>query len=617
MDGLRRFFETNRAAAALIPFVLSALAVLALYSHVLHGPFLYDDLIYIVRNGRIRDLGALTDFTSSRYVTFATFALNYAVGGLSTFGYHLVNVAVHVFNGWLVYALVRLTWRTPVVARAAAGASARGLALTASLLFAVHPLQTQAVTYITQRFASLATFFYLASLVCYAAARLDVERSDGGLLRRHGLYVLSVAAALAAQKTKEIAFTLPFVIALYELAFFSGSVASARRRAALLVPYGLAALVIPLSFLLVSPGAVSYASGIENWITELQKAELGTLSKYVYFLTETRVLVTYLRLLVLPVNQMLLYDFPASHSILEPAVLASLAFLSLLLFGALYLFFRAKRLGEPYLLVASAGVIWFFVTSSVESSVIPIMDLIYEHRVYLPSVGALTALAALGAAALERLGARPRTGVALTAAAVVLLSVLTYQRNLVWTDALAFWADGAARAPALAKPRINLAIELMRLGRYDEAVVELEKAKRSEPRYLDIYYNLGISHVNRRDYRSALREFNRALEVLEVLKEGHYFAAASLEYEMIINSYLGNLYVRLGEPERALAHFERALAIKADNNAARYNYAVALDMLGRYEDAAAQLRILLGSDPSDSGARAYLDALLSRIGRDR
>ncbi|MEE9613971.1 MAG: hypothetical protein V3W31_03325, partial [Thermodesulfobacteriota bacterium] len=228
--------------AAVMGIVVTAGLV---YSNALSGPFLVDDHIYILKNPEVRSLGNFLDISGTRYVAFLSFALNYAVGGYSPVGYHLVNVVIHVINGLLVWWLALLTFRSPALS--GAGEDTRlsyFIALGAALIFISHPVQTQAVTYITQRFASLATLFYLLSLALYVKWRLSPE-----LKSRSVFYILSLVSAVLAMKTKEIAFTLPLVIVLYEFTFFGLSFNGLRARARFLplVPFLLTMAIIPLS----------------------------------------------------------------------------------------------------------------------------------------------------------------------------------------------------------------------------------------------------------------------------------------------------------------------------------------------------------------------------------
>src|SRR3989337_4064091 len=172
-----RSIEMGRRVSHLIiaPLVMIA-AILAVYFQTLHYPFVFDDYYYIVDEARVKALSGFWPSSGTRYFGFLTFGLNYHFGGLDTFGYHIVNTAIHAANSLLIFALVLLVFRTPFMEEAQKLEKVRGVgfavALSSALIFAVHPVNTQAVTYITQRFASLATLFYLLSITAYIRARL-------------------------------------------------------------------------------------------------------------------------------------------------------------------------------------------------------------------------------------------------------------------------------------------------------------------------------------------------------------------------------------------------------------------------------------------------------------
>jgi protein O-mannosyl-transferase len=195
--------------------VLIILLGLMIYSNTFHVPFQFDDLPVIKQSASLPETFSLSAFLEgNRSIGYLSFALNYAVHGLSVEGYHFVNIAIHLTNALLLYILVIVSFITPVLRDTVPKDRERAIALVSSLLFVCHPVQTQAVTYIVQRFTSLAAMFYLLSLILYVKART---------LSRPAIYVLSLLCAVLAMKTKEIAFTLPFVIALYEAMFFRGA----------------------------------------------------------------------------------------------------------------------------------------------------------------------------------------------------------------------------------------------------------------------------------------------------------------------------------------------------------------------------------------------------------
>jgi hypothetical protein len=368
--------------------LLSLLSIIILgaivYSNTLNASWHFDDSVVITENWSLRNLRGNfnTIFSANRSVGFFTFALNYHFNKLNVTGYHVVNILIHIVNALLVYSLVMLTLKTPAMVKSRLTSQARFLALASGLIFVSHPIQTQAVTYIAQRFASLATLFYLLSLVLFVKARLHFLQGKGFFSPLHcTCYLLSLFSAYLAMHTKEITFTLPVIIVLYEFCFIDSSLNAWRKRIPYLLPFILTFAIIPINTLNLSfqTGGIKPLGDVIGEIRE-QVQETPLISRGDYLLTQFNVIVTYIRLLFLPMNQNLDYDYPIARALFQFPTLISFLFLLALFVLAVYLFIKGYRL-------ISFAIIWFFVTLSVESSIIPIRDVIYEHRVYLPSVG--------------------------------------------------------------------------------------------------------------------------------------------------------------------------------------------------------------------------------------
>ena len=599
---------------------LSTLLVLLIYSNILNAPFVFDDNIYIRDNPLISNLENFLSLSGTRYITLLTFALNYWVNGYSTFGYHLVNILIHVFNTWLVFGLIMTIFSTPVMEgyiKEDRRVKFQFLAITIATLFAVHPVQVQAVTYITQRFASLATFFYLLSILTFIRARLCWSRGDG---KGWVFYILSILSAILSQKTKEISFTLPFVIAICEFIFFSSKDGLNRRgRLLYLLPFVLLLPIIPVGLFGPEIGILRKGAGIEEEIRSLQVQELVSLSRYEYLLTQFRVIMTYLRLLVLPVGQNLLYDYPHYRTILDIEVILSILFVATLLTWSVYLFRRSRRERDPYGLIVSFSVFWFFITISVESSIIPIKDVIFEHRLYLPSVGAFTVMGAvffyLTDSAL--IGDRTRRFVRLITVIVVVsvFSLATYLRNEVWKDDVTLWQDVARKSPALAKAQNNLGDALMKKGRYDEAIKALGLAVKADPWYVEPHYNLGICYLRKGLLRKAISEFKEVIRINSILKEGHYGARTEPKYEFQANLNLGNIYFLLGEFGKAVEYLKKAVSINPSDLSVHFNLGLAYKRLGMFSKAEEEFRRVLEIDPSDRGAMYNLMIMKNNRGQ--
>ncbi|MDA8434304.1 MAG: tetratricopeptide repeat protein [Nitrospiraceae bacterium] len=518
-------------------FLLFVAAGVLLYGKViLSGPFLFDDFEYIVGNPMVRNLSYFTNISEARYFGYLSFAVNYALGGENPVWFHLTNVLIHIINALLVFALTKRV--LALLSREGEG-DPGGHAVVAfftGLVFLVHPVETQAVSYITQRFTSLCSLFYLLSVVLYleARARIEERREERG--PGFALYISSVAAAVLAMKTKEIAFTAPFMIAILELLLFAGSKYE-KRRFYFLIPFAATLVIIPLSLFGPRLGLAAPGVAIDEITRRNKLYDLFRRSPYEYLVTQFRVIVTYIRLLVFPAGQRAVYDYPASRSFLEPRVLLSAAGLLAAGGAALYSWRRAEKAQAPeaaYYRLFSIGVIWFFVTISVESSVIPIKDLIFEHRAYLPSAGFFASCTALLVLAARKI--QPGADLRKKAAALVLLialplSAATYARNIVWTDELKFW---------------------------DDVVRKTGKAIG--------YNNRGSVYSKRGEYGLALRDLNRVIGAFprpggRLSWEGADFTPSNMAKTYVSR---GQVYEKMGDTKRAEEDFAAARRLLLD-----------------------------------------------------
>jgi tetratricopeptide (TPR) repeat protein len=584
-----------------VTFLLIALTALLVYSNTFHAPFLIDDNLYILDNSDIRSLRNFLDISGTRYVTHLTFALNYAVGGYSTFGYHIVNIVIHTINGFLVYQLVVLTFITPVMARAAVDSRLKYfIAMSSALVFISHPIQTQAVTYITQRFASLATLFYLLSLVLFVRWRISNGTLNPSL--RTIIYIVSVVSTVLAMKTKEIAFTLPFIVVLYEFTFFNDKT-QIKKRLLYIIPFVLTSAIIPLTLFAPEFGLSESGYRVTEEIRNLQIRDFTTISPHDYLITQFRVVMTYLRLLILPVNQHMDYDYPMYHSIFEPEVLLSFLFLSALFGSALYLFMQSRKGKNFYGLLVSFGVIWFFITLSVESSVIPIKDVISEQRLYLPSVGVILAFTTslcyvfdVVKNMLGREASLDRLRWAVISVIVVTLSVAAYMRNNVWGDELRFWLDEVKKSPDDHIVRNNLGDTYNNRGQLEEAMEEFQKALALEPHHPEAHNNLGTVYGKKGLLDMAALEFKAALRARPYFAKAHY--------------NLGLTYFKQNRLDEAIEEYKLTLKFKPDLVEARFNLGIAYKKKGLKKQAIKELEKYLRLNPRDSKARKILEGLL-------
>lgn len=583
----------------IFPLIILIFGVLA-YVNTFKVPFTLDDLTSITENPLIRDLanyspgGPAYDFIPRRWFGYLTFALNYHFGGLNVTGYHAFNLAVHLFSALLVYFLVGLTFRTPHLAGSRLLVHSRTIAFIAALFFVAHPIQTQAVTYVVQRLTSLSTLFYLLAAVCYVAARLGIEALNGepagkraaGKNRWQTIPLLAVAtvAAVLAMQTKETAFTLPLALLLYEFSFFRGEW---KRRALYLLPLLLTLPIIPLGVLATGDGRA-----IDPEIAGLgeQLRAQTDLPRLHYLFTQFRVIVTYLRLLILPIGQNLDHEYPVFTTFSAPPVFLSFLALIALFAVAVYLHLRsdprqapafASELSrDPSIRLVAFGIFWFFLGLSVESTVVPIFDVIFEHRLYLPSIGLFAALATLVLLASEksRSVCRGRIPLLATSVVIVILSAATFQRNQVWGSNITLWEDVARKSPGKARPWYNFGCYLTDAGRFEESIDALARAIRIDPQHADAWHNLGRAYI----LTGRIGEAVPALQTAVRLEPQLDNAKINLSVALIQN----------GQPAEAALLLERNLSRLGHIPEVRANLCAAYIAVGNLSAARNELALL-------------------------
>jgi protein O-mannosyl-transferase len=435
----------------LIFYLIIITAGFLVYSNSFHAPFTFDDNEIIVKNQALQDNSVFSQCNKPRYIGFITFAINYHINGLNTFGYHIVNIIIHIMNALLVYLLIQ---ELLLLSRNQNEIPFQDkIPLIISLLFLVHPVQTQAITYIVQRFTSLAAFFSLIAILSYMKFRTLKSKS-------YFYLIISIISCLCAYKTKENTAALPLILIAIELLFFRDQ-KSVKERITYLIPCFLLILVIPLSF------AHSNQSAGE-FIGELTKAsaETQTISRAQYFYTEMSVIATYIRLMLVPINQAIDYSWALSQSFFEARV-----FLPLLLFTAMLI--AAVLIAKKYPII-SFGIVWFFIFLVVESSIIPIKDVIFEHRLYLPSIGFIIA-SVYSLFLFETKLKWKYVAMGFCMAVILVFAIAAYARNQLWNDQMALWKDAADKFPQNGRAIGNYAIMLADLWKCTEAMPLLQK----------------------------------------------------------------------------------------------------------------------------------------------
>jgi protein O-mannosyl-transferase len=564
-------FAARLLARPWLAGALLALLTTAAYLNSFRGVFLFDDLPSIVDNPALRSLtqslapptaGGLT--VSGRPLLAFSFALNHAVSGLDVWSYHLVNLAIHLANGLLLAGILRRTLRQPALA-ARWQDDAPAVALIATALWLLHPLQTESVTYIVQRAESLVA-------LCFFATWWFLIRASEEPTRR-GWAIAAFIACLAGMAAKEVMATAPFVLVLYDRLFLAVSWREVWTRRGWLHA-ALAATWLLLAALMITTGGRGGTAGFGTPMSALD-----------YALTQFHAIAHYLRLfvwphpLVLDYGTALVTDWPR----VLPAAVLVLGLAGLSAWGA----WRGRAWGFCGL--------FFFVVLAPSSSVVPIASqTMAEHRTYLPLAGLCALVAAAGVTWL-----RARVWIAFVFVAAA-LGATTWSRNADYASRIGLYEDLAARRPSNARALALLADYHQREGNLEAAQLWLERSVALEP-VVESLNNLGNVLQARGDLAGARSLFERAL--------------ALRPSDPTTLSNLGNALAAEGRTEEAIARFEAALRAKPDLVAALYNLANTFSQAGRFAEAVARYEQALQITPDDAEARANYSATLMELGR--
>jgi Flp pilus assembly protein TadD/4-amino-4-deoxy-L-arabinose transferase-like glycosyltransferase len=567
----------------LLPAIALFILIIAIYANTINSPFQWDEKLLIEHNPIIRSMDYFLEPSNAkgfigydnfikRYFSYVTFAINYWAHGTSVQGYHVLNILIHLFTSLSVYWLVSLLMQTPALKETGLKDKAGALAFLSAAVFAVHPVQTEAVTYIFQRHALLVGLLYVLAVALY----LNWRRTGKWLW-----YGLCLLACVLAMKSKGNAFTLPVMITLTEFMFFGGfKVGKLNKRVLFLVPVLLTMLIIPLTQASVHSSQGEEVSVIEAIVSvTADKGDEGS-----YLLTQLRVMATYLRLLALPVGQNLDYDFPEYSSLSEGPVLASL--LLLLAVAALGAYcFRVGMRGRREFLLVAWGLLWFFIAISVESSFIKLSMVINEYRMYLPIAGLVPGAIGLLFIKMEDFneirGIRPEKLIVFVV--IVLFAMASIHRNAQWESKITLWGDVVKKSPMKTRGMLHLGVALEENKQFDEALKVFKRALEIEPDNHETHYDMGVVYGKQKDNLQALRAYMRATELNPAKASAH--------------NNLGALYVNMKQYDKALESFKIASDLEPINPKPHNNMSIIYLKRKEYDFALEELLLLLKYGP--------------------
>ena len=626
---------------ALYLVVLMAVGFL-IYANTFQSPFVYDDKTMIENNPAIRlqefswtsIITAVSGTGRNRPVSTLSFAFNYYLDQYNLFGYHLANILVHIITGILLFfflkTTLRISNRLEVVSSRLDAAGIFIVSGLTALLWLVNPVQTQSVTFVVQRMNSMAAMFYILALLLYAKGRLarqkanqviDLKAAAGrskAQSRKYYLWYLGcVIAAVLALGSKENSASLPFFIFLYEWYFFQDLSKKWIKKQLIYIA------AIAMLFSLV---ALMHL-GLDPWekLKNLRDFSEGHFTMGQRLLTQTRVVIYYLSLIFYPYPSRLNldYDFPLSLSLINPlTTLPSLAgIIGLIILGI----FLAKRQR-----LVSFCILWFLGNLVIESSVIP-LAIIFEHRLYLPSM--LVCL--LPVFLFYRHLRQKWLTVSVSCALIVLCAYWTYERNRVWRDDITLWADCIKKSPRKARPysnlgvaqkdqnltaaayqsfrkalqlnpnfdeaHYNLAIILNERGKTDEAIAHYRKAVEIRPDYVNAHNNLGAAYLSQNNLDEAGVHFRRALQLDPKHAQAH--------------SNMGLAHVKQDKLDEAVENFLKALELNPKLAEAQFHLGDALLMQGKTEQATMRFQKTLQLDPDHAEAHNNLGGQLINQGK--
>lgn len=573
-------------AAGLLATIVVAFQV---YAPALHGEFVFDDLHMPFLDPNAADW-ALKVWLGVRPFLMTTFWANYQVSGVNPYGYHVVNVLLHAGASFVLFFVVRRILQFAEnsfpygnrVNRDRKGAEpfalhATLLSLIAAFVFLLHPMQTEAVSYISQRGENMGALLYFAAFSLFLYRRNPVVSwpATAAILVLFGLAVI----------TKEHTVTLPALLLLTDYywnpdkngkRFTFEGIKRNWRLYAVVAAGGLAGAAFVWRYISRDTTSIGFQLQEYSW------------SQYLF--TQFRAFFAYIGLFLLPLWQTIDYDFPVSHNLLEHGSAIALAAILLLVIAAV-------RYRRTYPL-ASYGFFVFGLLLLPTSSVVPLKDALADRRLYLPMIGLLF----IALEFLRRWKVKTPVLVFSGAAVCLILSIATYQRNEKWGTALSLWADAANKSPDKPRVQFGLGVSQFFQGKCHEAIPHFEKAIALGKPDFSYYMDLGMAYDCDHQPEKALRTLDQSIQLNPTAKTWASIALVQAKLERTPEAMESLEKAERLDPNVAMVYLYRGGIYQA---------------MSRWQDAAFQYRRALSLEPHNQGARNGLDAVTAQLGSRR
>ncbi|PLX98546.1 MAG: hypothetical protein C0624_14395 [Desulfuromonas sp.] len=555
-----------------LQILVVALAILACYLHTLTAPWYYDDFNNIYENIDIRSLShSIKNLFKNRGLAYLTFSLNYFISGLDTTSYHLTNILIHIGASVSVYLLLKIIWD-----------KSNWIPVVGTLFFAIHPIQTQAVTYIVQRMTSLYALLFLLSLICFVYAKKTYKSAGKLADKKHILfYGTSLILGFSSGLSKENAALLPFCILAFDFFILEKGKKYKWSNFIYILPFFSTTIFLVLQQFLAGESTL-HKTEIKYYYHETNSGSYrltfgdSSVWRFHYLFTQFIIVWKYVRLYFWPIDQILDYGHPLVKNLYN---FRSIVGLSGICLSIATTFILRKK--SP---IIALGITWYFLTISLESSIFP-LDVMYEHRLYLPSLGLIIVFLGFTNQYLPKI--RPQLFLPL----LVILAILTVQRNQMWNDPVLFWSKNAKLTPHNHRPHNHLYLYLMGEGNYAEALNEAKIATNLLPsakHYFTLataYYRLGQLEPAKNSVEFSLKAFPNMPDYLNL-------------YAMILGD--------LGDFTKSLEYAQRAVTAAPDRIQLYAYLGYAQARAGKWEEAIRTMQYVITFDPQNTLALEIL-----------